>query len=273
MSKDAYYFSHDSNAKDDPKCVLLIEQLGMEGYGIFWVLIETLRDQPEYKYPIALIPALSRRYNTTAEKMRTVIMQYGLFETENDEFFYSDSLNRRMGSLSAFRESQRNKALKRWNNAGALPRECNGNADPMPVKESKVKESKVNNEDSTPDEPATVNLNYEDYRNAFISACPSLPAPNKSSRWNGARKKAIRDKHMTVEQMETAFERIEKSDFLSGRSGKWQGCSIDWILKPANWQKIVEGNYDNRDSVQHGHETSYDLEAYERQSIFDEVEK
>ena len=99
MAKDAYYFSHDSNAKDDPKCVLLIEQLGMEGYGIFWVLIETLRDQPEYKYPLALIPALSRRYNTTTEKMKTVVMQYGLFETENDEFFYSDSLNRRMESF------------------------------------------------------------------------------------------------------------------------------------------------------------------------------
>ena len=33
MKKDAYYFSHDSNAQDDPKCMLLIDQLGMEGYG------------------------------------------------------------------------------------------------------------------------------------------------------------------------------------------------------------------------------------------------
>ena len=38
MSKDAYYFTHDSNAKDDPKCALLIDQLGMEGYGIYWML-------------------------------------------------------------------------------------------------------------------------------------------------------------------------------------------------------------------------------------------
>ena len=37
------YFPHDSNAKDDPKCMVLIDQLGMEGYGIYWVLIE-LRD-------------------------------------------------------------------------------------------------------------------------------------------------------------------------------------------------------------------------------------
>ena len=91
--KDAYYFSHDCNAKEDPKCVLLIEQLGLEGYGIFWVLVETLREQPEFKYPINLIPALARKYNTSAEKMKSVIFSYGLFEIENDKFFLSDFEN------------------------------------------------------------------------------------------------------------------------------------------------------------------------------------
>jgi hypothetical protein len=94
--KDAYYFSHDSNAKDDPKCVLLIEQLGLEGYGAFWVLVETLRDQPDYKYPLKLIPALARKYNTSSEKVKAVILSYDLFEIENDTFFFSESLNRRM---------------------------------------------------------------------------------------------------------------------------------------------------------------------------------
>jgi len=96
MPKDAYYFPHDSNAKDDPKCVLLIEQLGMEGYGIYWMLIETLREQPDYTYPVANIPALGRRYNTTAEKVKTVVCNYGLFTVKDDKIFFSDSLNRRM---------------------------------------------------------------------------------------------------------------------------------------------------------------------------------
>ncbi len=55
MAKDAYYFSHDSNAKDDPKCMLLIEELQLEGYGIYWVLIETLREQENFKYPLKMI--------------------------------------------------------------------------------------------------------------------------------------------------------------------------------------------------------------------------
>lgn len=94
--KDAYYFSHDSNAKDDPKCVLLIEQLGLEGYGIYWILVETLRDQPNFTYPLKLISALARRYNTTSEKMKAVVMGYDLFIVENDSFFFSSSLIQRM---------------------------------------------------------------------------------------------------------------------------------------------------------------------------------
>jgi hypothetical protein len=103
--KECYYFSHDSNAKDDPKCVMLIEQLGLEGFGIYWVLVELLRDQPTYKYPLALIPAIARRYNTTTEKMKIVVNGYGLFQIDKDEFF-SISLINRMGKMDAMRQQR-----------------------------------------------------------------------------------------------------------------------------------------------------------------------
>lgn len=113
MKKDAYYFPHDSNAKDDPKCMMLIEQLGLEGYGIFWVLVETLRDQPNYKYPVKLLPAIARRYNSTFEKVKTVVYNYGLFYVENDEFFFSNSLNERMNAMDYNRISGIKGALKK----------------------------------------------------------------------------------------------------------------------------------------------------------------
>lgn len=102
--KDTCYFSHDANAKDDYKCMLLIDQMGLEGYGIFWVLVETLREQKDYKYPLQLIPSLARKYNTTTAKMETVINAYGLFEIDSQSFFFSGSLNRRMNFLEQKRE-------------------------------------------------------------------------------------------------------------------------------------------------------------------------
>lgn len=140
--KDAYYFPHDSNAKDDPKCVLMIEQMGLEAYGIYWVLIETLRDQPNYSYPILNLPALSRRYNTQLEKMKNVILNYGLFDMDRKDFFLSASLIRRMQHIDSKR-----KRLSEAGKYGNQIRWGSSGGDRVLIaskgKESKEKESKL----------------------------------------------------------------------------------------------------------------------------------
>ncbi len=105
--KDAYWFTHDANAKDDPKVLMLLDQLGLEGYGIFWILIETLRDQPQYRYPVKMIPILAKRYYTSGEKMMAVVRNYELFDIDNEQFFFSHSLDRRMQALDNKREIAR----------------------------------------------------------------------------------------------------------------------------------------------------------------------
>lgn len=150
MSKDAYWFSHDSNAKDDPKIMLLIDQLGLEGYGIYWILVETLREQPGYRYPLRLLPVLAKRYFTSAEKMVAVVQNYALFVIENDEFFYSESLNRRMLHLDQKREQNRLAANKRWKktrnmDASALQPYCKGSSEAMLSKVKLKKGEKIYN--------------------------------------------------------------------------------------------------------------------------------
>lgn len=179
MAKDAYYFSHDSNAKDDPKCMLLIEELQLEGYGIYWLLVEVLREQENYKYPLRMVPVLARKFLTTKEKMLAVIYKYDLFVVENEEFFYSESLNRRMGLMNDKREQARLAGKKsgeaRRNKALEYKKEINttstdvqqtfndSSTDAEQLKESKVKESKLNeiNEDYFTDEQKLkINKNY-----------------------------------------------------------------------------------------------------------------
>ncbi|MCT7586618.1 DUF4373 domain-containing protein [Aliarcobacter butzleri] len=143
--KDAFYFSHDSNAKDDFKCMLLIEELGLEGYGIFWILVETLREQDCFKYPIRLLPSLSRKYNTTLTKMEVVIRNYNLFRIDEENFFFSESLNRRMALMDKAREQRKlagiasGKARKKNKNERLL-NECSTGDEQR--KEKKVKENK-----------------------------------------------------------------------------------------------------------------------------------
>jgi hypothetical protein len=155
MKKDAYYFSHDANAQDDPKCMVLIDQLGMEGYGIFWALIEKLRNESNYKLPLAIVGSLARRWGTSKEKVETVITKYDLFVLEGAHFF---SL-RLLRSMEEKSEKARISANSRWHPEAQPPsKPTNYNAhdaigmqshtdamqnDAIKVKERKVKESKI----------------------------------------------------------------------------------------------------------------------------------
>lgn len=47
-----------------------------------------------------------------------------------------------------------------------------------------------------------------------------------------------------IDDFVNVFGRIERSPFLRGDNG-WRGCTFDWVLKKQNFQKILEGNYDN----------------------------
>jgi len=167
--KDAFYFSHDSNAKDDPKCVMLIEQLGLEGYGIFWILVEMLRDQPDYKYPLSLLPAIARRYNTTTQKVEAVVKAYNLFKITADECFFSISLVKRMDLRAAYRLKLSNAGKKgneiRWNNRKAIAEQSQ--SDSLAIaskgKERKVKERTYSPRNKFSDEGIEVKLAKELY--------------------------------------------------------------------------------------------------------------
>jgi L-rhamnose mutarotase len=144
--KDAYYFSHDANAQDDPKCMVLIDQLGMEGYGIFWALVEKLRSEKEYKLPLITVEPFAKRWGTSKEKINAVIKNYSLFIIENDTFFYSERLKNSM-EIKSIKATEN--ANKRWgkqlqenNNAIEMQPHSNGNPTEMQNDAIKVKESK-----------------------------------------------------------------------------------------------------------------------------------
>lgn len=52
MSKDAYWFRHESNANRDPKIMMLKSVYGFEGYGLYWAIIEALREQEGYRIKV-----------------------------------------------------------------------------------------------------------------------------------------------------------------------------------------------------------------------------
>ena len=148
------YFSHDSNARNSDKLMKVRMKLGAEGYGIFFMLIERLREEEGYKSTID--------YNTLAfdlrvdsEKIKQVVEDYDLFKfTEDGKYFYSDSFNERMEMMDVRAQQRKSKAKKaaesRWNkqsedtsNAQALPKQCSSNAQAMLNHANKIKLNKI----------------------------------------------------------------------------------------------------------------------------------
>lgn len=114
---------------------------------------------------------------------------------------------------------------------------------------------------------------YEAYRGVFLEECPSLAKPGPAAKWSDNRRKTLRARHVSPEEFRQVCRRVERSDFLTGRESGWHGCSFDWIIKAANWQKINEGNYDNRGSPGGGTgqgrtQASYDINQLEELAFF-----
>ena len=104
-------------------------------------------------------------------------------------------------------------------------------------------ESRQNIDDYTPPKPERTD--YQGVLDAYHECCPGFPAVIKLTE---TRKRAIkaRLKDYGLDEIKRAFSLAGQSDFLKGSSG-WQ-ASFDWLMKPANMTKVLEGNYTNRAS-------------------------
>lgn len=146
------YFSHDSNARNDVKLIKVrMSRLGAAGYGIYWMIIERLREENNYM-SIKDYNAIAFDLRVDASDVKSVVEDFGLFAFTNDgEYFYSESLNDRMAikdeKSKKLSEAGKRGAKKRWASDShakgsnshpiATPPKNDGN-------KSKVKESKGN---------------------------------------------------------------------------------------------------------------------------------
>lgn len=101
-------------------------------------------------------------------------------------------------------------------------------------------------------------LSYDEIMKDFHATCPDLPGIRAL---NDARKTKIRSLVKELDKLKifpgvepekklhVIFQAAQNSDFLSGRSRKWNGCSFDWLINKTNALKVLEGQYQNKGGV------------------------
>lgn len=114
---DAYYLKHDNDAFSDPKIIKLRMTHGFEAYALYWRILEMMFDEPDcslgYSDATFQVIEFDTRTTLSVPEIIETCLKTGLFELDEEEnVFYSPSLNRRMEVVRAYSEMQAEKGRK-----------------------------------------------------------------------------------------------------------------------------------------------------------------
>lgn len=191
----------------------------MDGIGIYWCIIEMLYEQGGH-IPLIDIETIAYELHTECERIKNVLQNFELFKYEG-EYFYSESVLRRLESRNKKSSGARDSALKRWHpeaskpDAFALPMQCEGNA----IKERKGKKILYNIFYDSEIEKSNNNEQYLKFVKILFGE-NNLGVPLKSV--------------LKMEQQVT-LEQFEKLWFLKE---KYKFSITDVLEKMENWKKL-----------------------------------
>ena len=266
------YFSHDSNARNSDKLMKVRMKLGAEGYGIFFMLIERLREEEGYKSTIDY-DTLAFDLRVDAEKVKQVVENYELFKfTEDGKYFYSDSFNERMEMMDVRAQQRKSKAKKaaeaRWNkqsedtsNAQVLPEQCSSNAQALlnnankiKLNKTKINKTKINKtkpEESKPDKELVTGggSNNNDEQELIEIYQGNFGVTNSIVQLELKEKLGVYGKEMILESFKRSIGAKKPFLYMRGIWDKWKANGITTLEqvqasderheknKPTNYKK------------------------------------
>lgn len=275
--KNAYFFSHDCNARLDEKMIAVRMKHGVEGYGVYFMLIERLTEEPDHMSKMEY-DALAFDFRCKKELVQSVVEDFNLFQfTEDCEKFFSESLNKRMAEVDELREKRRAAGRKggiskaesrqKCSNATNKDSKCQNLPTENVPKERKKDTTKVVSKEETK-VSSSFSSNKENVSDgkppdAANAAVEKISYVKLIEFWNektkckwgkltsieNNRRKMLRARiaEHGKAALITAIEKAAASEFLAGAA--W--FNFDWMIRPNNFDKIISGNYDNKTTT-HG---------------------
>lgn len=147
----------------------------------------------------------------------------------------------------------RDAANKRWHsgsNASALPTQCSSPS-PSPSPSPSQRNRRTKEPSSSDLENTQIAARSALTVDQVVDLWNSIPGLPKAERVSGPIERSIKlriKEHPTVDWFHEVFQRVSRSDFLTGRKTDFT-ATIDWVLGPKNLAKVLNGNYDNREKM------------------------
>ena len=88
---------------------------------------------------------------------------------------------------------------------------------------------------------------YQKILEMYYELCPSMSKVRPVNKYTDEIKRSVKARYAeyTLEDFTTVFKKAEASDFLNNRSDVTFQASFDWLMRPKNFSKALNGNFDN----------------------------
>lgn len=223
--KKTFYFSHDYNARNDPKMVKLLRLEGVAGIGIYWCVVEMLYEAGG-QLMRSQCDEIAFALHVDVDCIARVVFNYDLFQF-GDTYFWSTSVNSRLEERIKKSENASKSAKYRWNNANALQNECEGNA----IKERKGKERKINNE------PKNIELSLGEPDHVLSDVLKNLPQVSRLKKQLTSKEAEKLLAEFTRPEIESVLESMENYNGLTKKYSSVYLTAKKWMTLNRERQK------------------------------------
>jgi predicted phage replisome organizer len=161
---------------------------------------------------------------------------------------------REQNRLRKRRQREREKALKEGSHENSHVTSRDSHATDIEEDRELDIEEEKEIEDKEPPVP------YEEIKELYNSTCKSL---SKVRSVSSTRKRHLKARwqqlDFNIDTFQEAFEKVEASDFCTGKNDRGWKADFDWLIKnDNNIVKVLEGAYDNRTPLHNGHNNVVD---------------
>ena len=250
----ADYFPHDAHASNGDPVTILENYFGLEGYAIWFKLKEVITSSKNHVIDVRnpdSLESLAARLKLKSERLLEIVSKMASIEAIDPQLWEVRTIwcQEHVDDLSHLYQRRKQEAphkpdVSSYRNSVPV---SNNPVSSIDNAQRRVKERK--GEEREIDTRVRESCPFGQIIDLWKQLVPSLPEPEGSVDSSSSRGKTIRvrwQQNPDIEVFRAIFSKVEASDFLTGRNGKWTACSIDWVLKSSNWQKVKEGNYGNK---------------------------
>jgi uncharacterized phage protein (TIGR02220 family) len=209
--KDSYWFKHDSNASRDMKLIRIRAIYDFWGLGLYWTVIEFLREQDDYKFPSdesSLQIACNSVFCSDLIRFNNWFkdcLKFGLFKDE-EGFFFSESLIDRMKLW----ESKKNNGQR----GGRPPKEEHQEITESETETLTESETEIKANTKASENHKIIEDNIRKEYNSFISLFNSITGKNcRGTKKDFAQFKARLKEGYSVEDFAVAIENCKKDKY------------------------------------------------------------